>query len=194
MSMHGTPDPAAATSPAGGCGRTPGRVTGAVASVAARGPGLASAGVTGGVASVAPRGPGLASAGVTAAARCVLRRGDVDDAEPVKLLPHAIEVQAELASGERRPGGVLPLRPGPGGLEDPGHLVGRHAERAVVIGDDGVAWPDQLATDTDRHVDRPGGGLHGALGANRSGPDRKVQRAQRGHVPDAAIHDGPAHP
>src|SRR6266571_7293417 len=100
MSMHGTPDPAAATSLAGGCGRTPGRVTGGVASVAAR-------------------GPGLASAGVTAAARCVLRRGDVDDAEPVKLLPHAIEVQAELASGERRPGGVLPLRSGPGGLEDP---------------------------------------------------------------------------
>src|SRR6266536_3529867 len=93
--------------------------------------------------------PGPVSAGVTTAARCVLRRGDVDDAEPVKLLPD----------------GILPLRTGPGGVEDPGHLAGGHTERAIVISNDRVARPDQLAPDTDRHVDRAGRGLHGALGA-----------------------------
>src|SRR5580692_8868058 len=92
-------------------------------------------------------------------------RPDIADAEPLKLRPQSVTVQAELAPRERRPGLVLTLRPeSPGRRHRRGVLPG-NGDDPVLVGDHRVAGSDHRPGDADRHVHRPGRGLDRALRA-----------------------------
>src|SRR5579864_9400736 len=100
------------------------------------------------------------------ATRVTLVRGaDPLDAQRGELGPQAVQVQAELAAGQRLAVLFLLGHPGAGGGQRLPHLAPWHAHHAVVVGDDRVAWPDDLAARADRHVDRAGSLLDRALGA-----------------------------
>ena len=71
----------------------------------------------------------------------------------------------------------------------PRHVEARHDAHAVVVGDDRVARPDELAAERHRHVDRAGRLLHGALRGHVRGPGGEAHVAQFLGVAQARAHD-----
>ena len=89
-----------------------------------------------------------------------------------ELVAQAVQVQAELAAGQGL-AGCSSWPPGPAPPPAPPGVCARHADHAVVVGDDRVAGPDDLPADRDGHVDRTRRLLDRALGADRRRPDGK---------------------
>src|ERR1700730_18143798 len=86
-------------------------------------------------------------------ARAARVLGVADVVHLVQLLAQAVHVEAEGAVGELLAVGVLlgdPCRGRGGRLRD---VEARHDAHAVVVGDDRVTRPDELAAERDRHVD-----------------------------------------
>src|SRR6202050_2278129 len=97
---------------------------------------------------------------------------DPVDTQGGELSPQAVQVQAELATGQRLAGLLLLGPSGPRRGQRLAHLAPRHAHHAVVVGDDRVAGPDDLAAHGEWHVDRTGRLLDRALRADRRRPGR----------------------
>src|SRR5580704_3157499 len=119
--------------------------------------------------------------------------GVADPLDLLELGPQVVHVHAERAVGELLAVLVLLGDPGGGGGDGLAHVQARHDAHAVVVGDDRVTWPDELAADGDGDVDRAGGLLDRALRRDVGGPGREVHLPQLLGVAQPRGHHEAAH-
>src|ERR1700722_9375963 len=115
----------------------------------------------------------------------LLPSADPLDAAGGELVPQAVQVQAMLPVREGLARLLLLGYPRLRGRQRLADITAWHAYHAVVVGDDRVAGPDDLAADRHGHVDRTRRLLDRALGADRRRPDRETHHPQFGHVSDS---------
>src|SRR5262245_32767801 len=119
----------------------------------------------------------------------------IDVAEPGggELDAHVVHVEAELPGGELLAlFGFVRVALSRGLERSPRHGA-RHADDAVVLGDDHVTRVDERAAANHRHVHRAERLLDRALRVDRAAPHRKAHVAEGPYVPAATVDDEPAH-